>query len=100
MATKDAVKEHPKYKIREPKQYDVIMLNDDFTTMEFVVGILIDIFHKDAVNAEAIMMKVHKNGQAVVGRYPYDIACTKVHAAVARAEEEGFPFRLKIESES
>ena len=97
MATKDAVKEHAKIKIQEPKQYDVIMLNDDFTTMEFVVEILIDIFHKDAVNAEAIMMKVHKNGQAVVGRYPYDIALTKVNTAMARAEAEGFPFRLKVE---
>ena len=73
MATKDAFKEITKDMIKEPRQYNVVMFNDDFTTMEFVVDILVDVFHKDEVTAQSIMMKVHKMGQAVVGKYPYDI---------------------------
>ena len=75
------------------------MWNDDFTTMEFVVDILIDIFHKDPVSAEELMLCVHKTGKAVVGKYPYDIADTKIQMARARAEAEGFPFRLTMEEE-
>lgn len=99
MATKGAVKEYTDVKrhICEPKQYAVIMLNDDFTTMEFVVEILIDIFHKDEMRAQAIMLGVHKNGRAVVDKYPYDIALTKINAAMLRAKELGFPFRLIME---
>ncbi len=78
MATQGATKEKTKDLIKEPRQFNVIMYNDDFTTMEFVVEILVDIFHKDEVTAQSIMMNVHKNGQAVVGKYPYDIARTKV----------------------
>lgn len=97
MATKDAVKERTDSRIKEPKQYNVIMLNDDFTSMEFVVNVLVDIFHKDQVTAQALMLNVHKKGQAVVGKYPYDIAVTKVGTALARAKEQGFPFRMTVE---
>ena len=97
MATQGATKEKTKAHIKEPKQYNVIMINDDFTTMEFVVSVLVDIFHKDQVSAEAIMLGVHKNGQAVVGKYPYDIAVTRVSNALKRAKEEGFPFRMTVE---
>lgn len=97
MSTQSATKKRTRSKIKEPKQYNVIMHNDDFTTMEFVVAVLIDIFHKDEVTAQAIMMGVHKQGKAVVGKYPYDIAVTKVNAALSRAKAEGFPFRMTIE---
>ncbi len=97
MATKGSTKEKTKSRIKEPRQYNVIMINDDFTTMDFVVGVLVDIFHKDQVSAEAIMLGVHKNGQAVVGKYPYDIAVTRVNNALARAKEAGFPFRMTVE---
>lgn len=97
MSTQSATKERIKSKVKEPKQYNVIMHNDDFTTMEFVVAVLIDIFHKDEITAQAIMMGVHKQGKAVVGKYPYDIAVTKVNAALNRAKAEGFPFRMTIE---
>lgn len=99
MATKGAMKERidAKRHTSEPKQYAVIMLNDDFTTMEFVVEILIDIFHKDEIQAQTIMMRVHKNGRAVVDKYPYDIAVTKINAAMLRAKTQGFPFRLIME---
>ena len=97
MATKGSAKEKTRSRIREPRQYNVIMINDDFTTMEFVVNILVDIFHKDQVSAEAIMLGVHKNGQAVVGKYPYDVAVTRVNNALARAKEAGYPFRMTVE---
>ena len=97
MATKDAVKEKTSSKVKEPRQYNVVMHNDDFTTMEFVVEVLVDIFHKDEVTAQAIMLGVHKRGKAVVGKYPYDIATTKVNAALSRAKAQGFPFRMTVE---
>ena len=97
MATKDAVKEKSSSKIKEPRQYNVVMHNDDFTTMDFVVEVLVDIFHKDQVTAQAIMLNVHKKGKAVVGKYPYDIASTKVNAALTRAKSQGFPFRMTLE---
>ncbi len=97
MSLQGQTREKTGARIKEPKQYSVIMINDDFTTMEFVVSVLVDIFHKDPVSAEAIMMSVHKSGQAVVGKYPYDIAVTRVHQALARAREEGFPFRMTVE---
>ena len=99
MATKEATKERTGSKLMEPKIYQVIMLNDDFTSMEFVVAILIDIFHKSPVDAEALMLHVHRNGRAVVGKYPYDIAVTKVKMSVSRAREQGFPFRMTVEEE-
>ena len=84
-------------KTKEPKRYNVIMLNDDFTTMDFVVAVLIDIFHKDQLTAEALMLDVHKKGKSVVGTYSYDIAVTKTRTAMQRARDEGFPFRMLVE---
>jgi Uncharacterized conserved protein len=75
------------------------MHNDDFTSMEFVVEILMDIFHKNEAEAERLMLMVHESGKAAVGSYPYDLAVTKVQAAAARAKEEGFPFRMTVEEE-
>ena len=97
MSTQSSVKERTTDKVKEPEQYNVIMLNDDFTTMEFVVEVLTDIFHKDRVTAEALMMRVHQEGKAVIGKYPYDIAVTRVKKALARAREQGFPFRMTVE---
>ncbi len=97
MPTQGAIKEKSGFKIREPKMYQVVMLNDDFTSMEFVVSVLVDIFKKDPVNAERIMLFVHRNGRAVVGKYPYDIAVTKTTAALDRAKAEGYPFRMTVE---
>ncbi len=97
MPTQDAVKEKSNVRVKEPRKYQVVMLNDDFTTMEFVVSVLVDIFKKDPVSAEQIMLFVHKNGRAVVGEYPYDIALTKTTAALDRAKAEGFPFRMMIQ---
>ena len=97
MPTQGSTKERVKDKTTEPKQYNVIMLNDDFTTMEFVVSVLIEIFQKDEVTANQLMMFVHKNGRAVVGAYPYDVALSKTNKALDRAKAEGYPFRMTIE---
>ena len=97
MPAKNEFKERTDLRLREPKQYNVIMLNDDFTTMDFVVKVLIEVFHKDTVSAEALMMAVHRSGKAVVGTYPYDIARTKLNKALEMAKKEGFPFRMTME---
>jgi len=97
MSVQGETREKSKINIQEPKHYKVMMHNDDFTSMEFVVDILIDIFHKGELEAEQLMLTVHERGRAIVGSYPYDIAVTKVLAASARAKEEGFPFRMTVE---
>lgn len=97
MSVQGETREKTRTNIREPKHYRVVMHNDDFTSMEFVVEILIDIFHKNQEEAVQLMLTVHKSGRAAVGSYPYDIAVTKVQTAAARAKEEGFPFRMTVE---
>lgn len=97
MSTQSALKDKTDNRVKEPKRYNVVMWNDDFTTMEFVVEILVDIFKKDEITAESIMLGVHQKGKAVVGTYPYDIAMTKVTTAIARAREQGYPFRMTVE---
>ena len=67
-----------KQKLKTPKRFDVILLNDDYTTMEFVVEVLRRFFHKESNVAEAIMLKIHIDGEAVCGTYSYDVAQTKV----------------------
>jgi ATP-dependent Clp protease adaptor protein ClpS len=89
--------ERNKIKIKKPKHYTVVMHNDDFTTMEFVVNVLINIFNKKTEEANKIMLDVHKKGKGIAGIYPYDIAVTKVSIAMTSAEAEGFPFKLTIE---
>ena len=99
METKIIAEKKEKVKIKKPKQYKVVMHNDDFTTMEFVVNILMTIFKKDINTSNKIMMDVHKKGIGIAGIYTYDIAATKVNKAMNRAKEEGFPFKLTIEKE-
>ena len=86
-------------KIKKPRHYKVVMHNDDFTTMEFVVEVLRKVFNKDLNTSNKIMMDVHKIGRGIVGVYPYDIAATKVAIALGMAKEEGFPFNITIEEE-
>lgn len=99
MAVQGQTKEKTRINIRQPRHFKVIMHNDDFTSMEFVVDILIDIFKKDTFEAERLMLMVHESGRAAVGVYPYDIAATKVNSALARAKAEGFPFRMTLEED-
>lgn len=81
-------------KYRVPRMYKVIMLNDDYTTMDFVVMVLEKIFHLPSDRAQQVMMTIHTEGQAVVGVYTLDIVKTKVGQVTIMAQEEGFPLRL------
>ncbi|WP_139904705.1 ATP-dependent Clp protease adaptor ClpS [Clostridium thermarum] len=99
METNILTSEKSKIKVKRPKHYKVIMHNDDYTTMEFVVYILMNVFKKSAEEANRIMLDVHQRGRGIAGIYPYDIAATKVAAAMTEAEKEGFPFKLTIEEE-
>ena len=85
--------------IQEPRQYKVIFHNDDFTTMEFVTEVLRVVFNKPADEAVTLMMRVHREGQAVVGIYSYDVAMTKASMATSMARNEGFPLRVTCEPE-
>ena len=71
-----------KQKLKTPKKFEVILLNDDYTTMEFVVEVLRQFFQKEFQAAEAIMLKVHMDGEAVCGTYSYDVAQTKVSQVI------------------
>ena len=97
METNIVTVEKNRIKLKKPKHYKVIMYNDDYTTMEFVIEILMIIFKKSLEEANKIMLDVHKKGKGIAGIYPYDIAVTKVSLAMSKAEEEGFPFKLDIE---
>jgi ATP-dependent Clp protease adaptor protein ClpS len=83
--------------LREPKMYRVIIHNDNFTTMEFVVEILIKIFRKPAKEAAQIMLDVHRRGSGVCGVYSLDIARTKVSQVHALARQNDFPLRCSYE---
>ena len=85
--------------LKEPRRFKVVIYNDDFTTMEFVVMILVQVFFKSEEEAQALMLQVHHSDKAVVGIYSYDIALSKVHKATNMAREQNFPLRLTVEPE-
>lgn len=92
-----SVAEKTRAEAREPELYQVVLLNDDYTTMAFVVAVLESVFDKRPAEAYRIMMQVHTEGLGVCGLYPWDIAETKVAATHALAEDHGFPLRAVIE---
>ena len=77
--------------LKKPKTFEVILLNDDYTTMEFVVEVLKCFFNKDALAAETIMLKIHIEGEAVCGAYPYDIAQSKVSQVIEYSRKNEQP---------
>jgi len=83
--------------LQEPRMYRVLLHNDDYTTMEFVIGILVEVFHKSAEQAAAIMLSVHEKGVGVCGVYPHEVAETKVAAVHSRARRAGFPLKSTME---
>ena len=95
----DAVKERIKTEKKEPTQYKVVLLNDDYTTMEFVVQILEQVFLKTPAEAFRVMMHVHTQGKGLCGLYPHDIAETKIETVHEMAQEHGFPLRADMEPE-
>ena len=80
-----------KQKLKIPNRFDVILLNDDYTSMEFVVDVLRRFFNKEFQAAEAIMLKIHIDGEAVCGSYSYDIAQTKVKQVISYSRENDQP---------
>ncbi len=91
------VKEKPKAVTRRPQLFHVVLINDDYTTMEFVVRTLEEIFDKGPAEAYRIMMEVHTSGRGVCGAYTFEVAETKVAAVHDSARAEGFPLRAGIE---
>ena len=83
--------------LKEPSMYRVLLLNDDYTTQDFVVEILVTVFHKQPVDATRIMLDVHKKGRGVVGLYPFDIATTKVKQVKELARQREFPLKCVME---
>ncbi|MBI5094024.1 MAG: ATP-dependent Clp protease adapter ClpS [Candidatus Hydrogenedentes bacterium] len=92
-----AVKTKPK--VKPPRKFKVLLHNDDYTTMDFVVHVLVSVFNKPTPDALAIMLDVHKRGIGVCGVYTAEVAETKVNAVHDRAREKGFPLRCSMEPE-
>ena len=95
---RDVVVETEK-KLKRPPLYRVLLHNDDYTTKEFVVHILEQVFNKDSTEAMQIMLHVHRNGIGVAGVYTYEIAETKVKTVESLARQYEFPLKCSIEEE-
>jgi ATP-dependent Clp protease adaptor protein ClpS len=95
--TGESVKERVRTQKKEPDQYKVILLNDDYTTMEFVVNVLESVFQKSPAEAYRVMMAVHTQGRGVAGIYPWEVAETKADAVISLAREAGFPLKAVTE---
>ena len=95
--TEVVIDEKIKQVTKEPSNYNVIMLNDDKTPIEWVIGVLKQIFKHGTNDAEALTMKIHNDGSAVVGTYKYEIAEQKGSEAVNASRNHGFPLQIKVE---
>ncbi len=99
MQTKRSLASKTKLKEFKPTLYKVILLNDDVTTMDFVVMILCEIFNKELNQAVNLMMQIHKNGSAVCGIYTKEIAQTKQSQTLSLAKANGFPLKCVIKED-
>ena len=88
-----------KQELKKPRRFKVIILNDDYTPMEFVVGVLITYFNKTVDEADALTAEIHKNGKGIAGIYPLEIAETKLRQAMKLARKEEHPLSIKMETE-
>lgn len=93
----DDVKLESDMVLQEPKMYRVILHNDHYTTMEFVIEVLMKVFHKPAAEATKIMLDVHKKGAGMCGVYTYDIASTKVFQVQHMARQREYPLKCSLE---
>ena len=84
-------------RLKEPAMYKVVLHNDHYTTMEFVVEVLMVVFHKEVPDATRIMLDVHKKGRGVVGVYTWDVASTRATRVHRIAKEREFPLRCTVE---
>ena len=98
---KSGIKELEKTKtvpvVKEPPMYKVLLLNDHYTTMEFVVVILEQVFNKTTIEAMKIMLAVHRAGSGLAGLYPKEVAETKIAVVQGMARKEGFPLQCIME---
>ena len=94
-----STQEQIRQELKKPPMYHVFLLNDDYTTMDFVVTILAKVFHKSAVEATQIMLHVHKNGKGLAGTYTREIAETKIKLVHTLARECEFPLKCSMEKE-
>ena len=92
-----AVMDRQTERVQPPKMYRVVLLNDDYTPMEFVVAIIQEYFNKDRETATQIMLKVHRDGKGMCGVYPKDIASTKVELVLTHARKAGHPLQCVME---
>jgi ATP-dependent Clp protease adaptor protein ClpS len=97
LLTRQTVKAAGKRKLEEPQDYNVILLNDDYTSMDFVVNILMLVFHKSEEDACRIMLDVHIKDRGLVGLYPQDVALTKVEQVHSLAGKHGYPLKCIVE---
>jgi ATP-dependent Clp protease adaptor protein ClpS len=95
----DAVLTEQKQELKKPSLYKVLLHNDNYTTMEFVVFVLRTVFHKSESDSVTIMLNIHKNGMGVAGVYTREVAETKVQKTHALAKEHEYPLKLSIEPE-
>jgi len=95
--TDGAVKERTEQRTKEPSQFKVVLLNDDYSTMDFVVHVLEEVFLKSPAEAYRIMMQVHVNGRGIAGVYPFEVAETKADTVATLARGAGFPLRAAVE---
>jgi ATP-dependent Clp protease adaptor protein ClpS len=93
------VLERTREQLKKPELFKVLLLNDDYTTMDFVIEILESVFNKGPAEAFRIMMMVHTQGKGLCGVYPFEVAETKVATVLERARENGFPLRAAMEPE-
>ncbi|NMM27473.1 MAG: ATP-dependent Clp protease adapter ClpS [Glaciimonas sp.] len=93
----DTLIEQREQKLKAPSMYQVLLLNDDYTPMEFVVAIIQEYFNKDRETATHLMLKVHRDGKAVCGVYSKDIASTKVDLVLTHARKAGHPLQCVME---
>lgn len=96
-STKVAIGTRKRRRLKRPSLYRVWMLNDDFTPMEFVVDVLVDVFQMDRALAEVTMLKVHFEGRAPLGLFPLEVAETKVALVLSRARANKHPLRCVLE---
>lgn len=99
MASKIELDTKEEISLQYPKNYKVFLLNDDYTSMEFVIEILMKLFHKTYNQAEDIMLSVHKKGKGLCGIYTYEIAQTKVEQVIKRARDNNYPLKAVMEEE-
>jgi ATP-dependent Clp protease adaptor protein ClpS len=95
--TGGSIKERVQGKTQEPALYSVVLLNDDYTPMPFVVDVLETVFQKSPAEAYRIMMQVHLQGRGVAGIYPWEVAETKADTIMTRARAAGHPLQATIE---